>query len=99
MNEQDLKFCQDHIVHLEAAKLGFGNMPFHILAEFEAIYKRNVMQGFVLTSWCQSCVLDMMKRLAAYYETLPVSEPIQPKTETFVNPNHEKPKKGRPKRS
>jgi len=99
MNPQDLQFCKDHIVHLEAAKLGFGNMQFHILAEFEAIYKRNVMAGFVLTSWCSSCVLDMMKRLAAYYDSLPDVEPITPKSETFVNPYADKPRRGRPKKS
>jgi hypothetical protein len=93
MTQEDEQFIQDNIYNFECIKIGFmKNLPLHILVGYEQIYKRYLDPGFILTSWCASCVADMMKRLNNYWETYqntkildnPVTEESAPK------------KKGRP---
>lgn len=69
MKQQDIKFCQEHIINFESVKLGFTrNIPFNILGEYERMYREYLDAQFSLTYWCGECVFDMLKRLITYYE-------------------------------
>lgn len=103
MEQQDIRFIEENMINFESVKLGFiRNMPLHILVGYEQIYKKYVDAGFVLVSWCGSCVNDMMKRLVRYYEALPKPEP-KPEAQVLVENEiakeivKEKAKRGRPK--
>jgi hypothetical protein len=70
MTQEDEQFIQDNIYNFECVKIGFmKNLPLHILVGYEQIYKRYLDPGFILTSWCSSCVADMMKRLCNYWDS------------------------------
>lgn len=69
MTQQDIKFCQEHIINFESVKLGFTrNIPFDVLGEYERMYREYLDPQFHLTYWCGECVFDMLKRLITYYE-------------------------------
>ena len=93
MNKEDEQFIEENIYNFECVKAGFmKNLPLHILVGYEQIYRRYLDSGFILTSWCGSCVADMMKRLSRYWEEYQASKPIE-----VEQPIQEAPKKkGRP---
>jgi len=94
MNKEDEKFIQDNIYNFECVKVGFmKNLPLHILVGYEQIYRRYLDSGFILTSWCASCVADMMKRLSNYWDAYQASKLIN--IEEFMQEPAPK-KKGRP---
>jgi hypothetical protein len=69
MNQEDEQFIQDNIYNFECVKIGFmKNLPLHILVGYEQIYRRYLDGGFILTSWCSSCVSSMMKRLIIFWD-------------------------------
>jgi hypothetical protein len=61
IDQQDLKFIEDNIIHLEQVRLGFiQGMDDRKKQQFHAIHQKYV--GLMtLTVWCSSCVIDMMK--------------------------------------
>ena len=69
IDSHDLEFLQANKVYFEQAKLNFihGMQP-HVRNQFEFIYKKYLDGGFILTTWCGQCVVDMMKRLATWYD-------------------------------
>lgn len=69
INDSDLEFLQAHKVYFDQAKLNFihGMQP-HVRNHFEMLYKKYLDKGFILTTWCGQCVVDMMKRLATWYD-------------------------------
>jgi len=94
MTKEDEKFIQDNIYNFECVKVGFmKNLPLHILVGYEQIYRRYLDSGFILTSWCASCVADMMKRLSNYWDAYQASKLIN--IEEFMQEPTPK-KKGRP---
>jgi hypothetical protein len=69
MTQEDEKFIEDNIYNFECVKIGFmKNLPLHILVGYEQIYRRYLDPGFILTSWCSSCVSSMMKRLIIFWD-------------------------------
>ena len=69
MKQEDIKFCQEHIINFESVKLGFTrNIPFDVLGNYERMYKEYLDAQFSLTYWCGECVFDMLKRLITLYE-------------------------------
>ena len=93
MTKEDVQFIEENIYNFECVKAGFmKNLPLHILVGYEQIYRRYLDSGFILTSWCGSCVADMMKRLSRYWDEYQASKPIE-----VEQPIQEAPKKkGRP---
>jgi hypothetical protein len=93
MTQEDEKFIEENIYNFECVKIGFmKNLPLHILVGYEQIYRRYLDGGFILTSWCSSCVSSMMKRLIIFWDEYqakkvldakvvqePVQEPIPKK--------------------
>lgn len=97
MKQEDIKFCQEHIINFESVKLGFTrNIPFDVLGNYERMYKEYLDAQFSLTYWCGECVFDMLKRLITFYE-LHVNQPevIEQQTEVIEQPIK---KRGRPKK-
>ena len=70
INPDDAEFIRRHTVYFEQARLDFlhGMQP-EVRNRFELIYKRYRDPKFVLTTWCSACVVDMMKRLADWWQT------------------------------
>ena len=69
MKQEDIKFCQEHIINFESVKLGFTrNIPFQVLGEYERMYRDYLDPQFSLTYWCGECVFDMLNRLIRHYE-------------------------------
>jgi len=93
MTQEDEKFIEENIYNFECVKIGFmKNLPLHILVGYEQIYRRYLDPGFILTSWCSSCVSSMMKRLIMFWDEYQASKPIE-----VEQPIQEAPKKkGRP---
>ena len=105
MKQEDIKFCQEHIINFESVKLGFTrNIPFDVLGNYERMYKEYLDAQFSLTYWCGECVFDMLKRLIVLFEQSNVQESIQNaqqivQTEVIQNTIQEvKKKRGRPKK-
>lgn len=70
LTNEDYIFLSQHYINFEQVKLGFlNNVHPDILARYEQIYKRTIDPGYVLTIWCSSCVMSMMKRLIPVYES------------------------------
>ena len=69
IDSHDLEYLQAHKVYFDQAKLNFihGMQP-HVRNHFEMLYKKYLDKGFILTTWCGQCVVDMMKRLATWYD-------------------------------
>jgi hypothetical protein len=69
MRQEDIKFCQEHIINFQSVALGFTrNIPFDVLGQYERMYREYLDAQFHLTYWCGECVFDMLKRLITYYE-------------------------------
>ena len=69
MKQEDIKFCQQHIINFDSVRLGFTrNIPFDVLGQYERMYREYLDPQFHLTYWCGECVFDMLKRLITYYE-------------------------------
>lgn len=100
MKQEDIKFCQEHIINFESVKLGFTrNIPFDVLGNYERMYKEYLDPQFSLTYWCGECVFDMLKRLITYYELQTKAETNVVLTEVQVNEIFKPLKKrGRPKK-
>ena len=93
MTQEDEKFIQDNIYNFECVKIGFmKNLPLHILVGYEQIYRRYLDPGFILTSWCSSCVSSMMKRLINYWDEYQASKLLDAEVVQEPTPK----KKGRP---
>lgn len=89
MTKSDKDFIQENIINFESVRIGYlRNIPIHILNRYESLYRQYLDPNFILTAWCSACVMDMMKRLVMYYDSLPKEEeqPVQ----------IDKPKRGRP---
>jgi hypothetical protein len=92
MTQSDKDFIQEHIINFESVRIGFlRNIPIHILNGYESIYRRYLDPNYILTAWCSACVMDMMKRLLAYWDDINVE-----KEAAAVEPEIVKPKRGRP---
>lgn len=75
MTQQEIQFLQDHSINFDTVKLGFArNIGHDILAQYEQIYRNHLDPQFILTYWCGSCVLDMLKRLMVHYENYMASQ-------------------------
>jgi hypothetical protein len=93
MNQEDEKFIEENIYNFECVKIGFmKNLPLHILVGYEQIYRRYLDPGFILTSWCSSCVSSMMKRLINYWDEYQASKLLDAEVVQEPTPK----KKGRP---
>jgi len=69
MKQQDIDFCNQHIINFQSVKLGFTrNIPFDVLGEYERMYREYLDAQFHLTYWCGECVFDMLKRLIVLFE-------------------------------
>ena len=98
MKQEDIKFCQEHIINFESVKLGFTrNIPFDVLGNYERMYREYLDPQFSLTYWCGECVFDMLKRLITFYELNVNNKPevIEQQTEIIEQPIK---KRGRPKK-
>ena len=98
MKQEDINFCQEHIINFESVKLGFTrNIPFDVLGNYERMYKEYLDPQFSLTYWCGECVFDMLKRLITFYELNVNNKPevIEQQTEIIEQPIK---KRGRPKK-
>jgi len=101
MKQQDIDFCNQHIINFQSVKLGFTrNIPFDVLGEYERMYREYLDAQFSLTYWCGECVFDMLKRLIVLFEqsnvqSQPISEqPIIESQEVSLPTK----KRGRPKK-
>ena len=98
INPDDAEFIRNHTVYFEQARLDFlhGLQP-HVRNRFEMIYKFYIDRNFVLTTWCSACVVDMMQRLADFWDANKPAE-MQPEPvasiEITETPQPE-PKRGR----
>ena len=69
MTQQEIQFLVENKINFESVKLGFTrNIPFDVLGQYEAIYRKYLDPQFVLTYWCGSCVFDMIERLITFCE-------------------------------
>lgn len=106
INPDDAEFIRNHTVYFEQARLDFlhGLQP-HVRNRFEMIYKAYIDRNFVLTTWCSACVVDMMQRLADWWqESVVYADTVQePATETIETIETPKPEpkrgRGRPKKT
>ena len=71
----DREFIEGYKVYFEQAKLGFihGMQP-ATMSGFENIYRTYLDKHFNLTVWCSACVVDMMQRIARWYEQELINE-------------------------
>jgi hypothetical protein len=93
MRQEDEKFIQENIYNFECVKIGFmKNLPLHILVGYEQIYRRYLDGGFILTSWCSSCVSSMMKRLIIFWDEYQANKVLDAEVVQEPIPK----KKGRP---
>jgi len=69
LTQDDRDFLQSHKVYFEQAKMNFlhGFSPY-VMDRFNAIFVKYVQPGYVLTPWCPSCVVEMVQKLAAWYD-------------------------------
>lgn len=67
IEQHDLKFIEDNMIHLEQVRLGFiQGMDDRKKHGFHAIHQKYI--GLMtLTVWCSSCIIDMMKRIDKWY--------------------------------
>jgi hypothetical protein len=93
MTQEDEKFIEENIYNFECVKIGFmKNLPLHILVGYEQIYRRYLDGGFILTSWCSSCVSSMMKRLIIFWDEYQAKKVLDAEVVQEPTPK----KKGRP---
>ena len=69
LTQDDRDFLESHKVYFEQAKMNFlhGFSPW-VMDRFNAIFVHYVQPGYVLTPWCPSCVVEMVQKLAAWYD-------------------------------
>lgn len=90
IEQHDLKFIQDNIIHLEQVRLGFiQGMDDRKKHGFHSIHQKYI--GLMtLTVWCSSCIIDMMKRIDKWYikylETYKVDDFVFPDDLDKINP-------------
>jgi len=70
------------------------NLDLDMLVMYEHIYRLYIDERFVLTKWCSSCVMDMLKRVYEYYLALPQEEVQQLTQSVEITVK----KRGRPKK-
>jgi len=93
MTQEDEQFIEENIYNFECVKIGFmKNLPLHILVGYEQIYRRYLDSGFILTSWCSSCVSSMMKRLIIFWDEYQANKVLDAEVVQEPIPK----KKGRP---
>jgi hypothetical protein len=102
MKQEHKDYLEEHIGNFHTVQNGYvRNLDIQLLNMYEHIYKLYLDPNFVLTKWCSSCVMDMLKRLYSYYLSLP-QEQVQDLPivqESVQEPVQEQPKKrGRPKK-
>ena len=79
MELEHREFLKEHYYNYETAKSGYvRNLDLPILRIYEHIYKTYLNASFILTIWCAACRMEMLMRLYAYYETLPIEKIIEP---------------------
>jgi hypothetical protein len=68
IEQHDLQFIEDNIIHLEQVRLGFiQGMDDRKKHGFHSIHQKYI--GLMtLTVWCSSCIIDMMKRIDKWYK-------------------------------
>ena len=72
MKQEHKDYLEEHIGNFHTVQNGYvRNLDIQLLNMYEHIYKLYLDPNFVLTKWCSSCVMDMLKRLYAYYLSLP----------------------------
>ena len=75
INPDDRAFIEGHAVYFEQARLDFlHGLQLHQRNRFEQIYQTYLDRNFVLTTWCSACVVDMMKRLDAWWMAYKIQE-------------------------
>lgn len=69
IDQSDREFLESHKVYFEQAKMKFlhGFSPW-VMDRFNAIFVKYVQSGYILTPWCPSCVVEMVQKLAAWYD-------------------------------
>jgi hypothetical protein len=69
LTQDDRDFLESHKVYFEQAKMNFlhGFSPY-VMDRFNAIFVKYVQPGYILTPWCPSCVVEMVQKLAAWYD-------------------------------
>jgi len=75
IHSSDREFIEGYKVFFEQAKLGFihGMQP-ATMSNFENIYRTYLDKHFQLSVWCSACVVDMMQRLARWWEDQLIKE-------------------------
>ena len=72
ISELDRQFIEIKKVHLEQSRLDFvQGLDNFTTNRFHQIHERYI-GTYALTIWCSSCVMQMMKRIDEWYQTLPV---------------------------
>ena len=100
MKQEHKDYLEEHIGNFHTVQNGYvRNLDIQLLNMYEHIYKLYLDPNFVLTKWCSSCVMDMLKRLYNYYLSLPQEQVqdlpiVQDSVQDIVQPK----KKGRPKK-
>jgi hypothetical protein len=102
MKQEHKDYLEEHIGNFHTVQNGYvRNLDIQLLNMYEHIYRSYLDPNFVLTKWCSSCVMDMLKRLYTHYFNLP-QEQVQDLPivqESVQDPVQEQPKKrGRPKK-
>ena len=97
MKQEHKDYLEEHIGNFHTVQNGYvRNLDIQLLNMYEHIYKLYLDPNFVLTKWCSSCVMDMLKRLYNYYLSLP-QEQVQDLVQSDVQEVVQK-KRGRPKK-
>ena len=73
--QSDRDFLKHHGPYFEQARMGFlHGMPPSALPHMEHLYRTYLDKHFTLTTWCSSCVVDMMLRLSRWWEGIQQEE-------------------------
>jgi hypothetical protein len=73
MEIEHREFLKKHYNNYETVQSGYiRNLDGDIFRMYEHIYRTYLDAGFILTMWCSFCIMDMVKRLYVYYESLPI---------------------------
>lgn len=85
MELEHREFLKEHYNNYETALSGYvRNLDLPILRMYEHIYRIYLNPTFILTIWCGACRMEMMLRLYAYYNKLPVIEVVNEINETII---------------
>lgn len=98
MIQEHKDYLEQNINNYHTCQNGYiRNLDIHLLNMYEHIYRTYLDPQFVLTKWCSSCVMDCVKRLYAYYLSLP-QEQVQTLAVKEPSVEIQVKKKGRPKK-